>query len=255
MAHVNSLVCSDHAACVESCKTCMQVVIEGCRLRRENKAIQTSILEKGAIIKSLQLKLNVLNEATQNEIKLPAKAQQASLHNILDDFVMPGSFFEITKDPQKSLAFLIKTGVLRSSYNCKRCGQTCKIEHAGYMGFFWACVACSWRVSVKDGTFWAKCQLPVEKVLLFLFLFLMDCKDTEIERYLDIGLFSAQKYSKRLRKLIVKNWLDNLPKFTGTVEISEVNFFKRKIEIGKSKRPPRWVVGLIERDTGRSFIQ
>jgi hypothetical protein len=82
-----------------------------------------SLLEKGARIKALQTKLNLLNEATANEVKVGPKMQKQSIDTILADFVTPGSFFEITKDPVKSLAFLMKTGVFQNKLPCRSCGK------------------------------------------------------------------------------------------------------------------------------------
>mmetsp|Transcript_19876 Transcript_19876/g.19890 ORF Transcript_19876/g.19890 Transcript_19876/m.19890 type:complete len:151 (+) Transcript_19876:596-1048(+) len=80
-------------------------------------------------------------------------------------------------------------------------------------------------------------------------------KDSEIANLLDCSPTHIIHLSRRIRKLACKEFMRNLPKFNGVVEIDEQNFIQRKIEIGKGKAPQKWVLLMYERDTKLAYLE
>ena len=61
--------------------------------------------------------------------------------------------------------------------------------------------------------------------------------------------------SRKLRGYIVKDFLQKFTPLDGVVEVHQMNFIKRKIEIGKSKVKEKLVLILYERNSGQMYME
>ena len=59
----------------------------------------------------------------------------------------------------------------------------------------------------------------------------------------------------QIRHTISNHFVNTLPKFTGTVEIDETNFFKKKIALPGRAGRCTWVFGLWERESRQTYME
>lgn len=72
-----------------------------------------------------------------------------------------------------------------------------------------------------------------------MFLWVIYIKDADVAHLLDVTVSNISKLSRKLRKLVVADFLERFEKFQGVAEVGAINFVRRKIEIGKGKTPQK----------------
>ena len=88
-----------------------------------------------------------------------------------------------------------------------------------------------------------------------MIMWVLRARDIEIAHLMEFSPGFVSALTTRLRKVVAKDYLDNLPVFKGVVEIDIKNFVKRKIEIGKSKAKQRWVLIICERERKLTYME
>jgi IS1 family transposase len=265
-------LCPNHKGQYIKCSTCLQTIVSSWSYKTDNKAILATLSDTKDEIDQLKTEIQKLEgerkdrrvvQGTQ-EMPLPVSCPVKNLGSFLQHFlnlILPGSYFEVARHPELSLSFMLKNGLIPTTKPCPACTDSSgtaidmRLDSNSFSGYCFICPVCETRLSVKHNTIWHKANMSVEKMLLFLLLWTVGLKDTEIARLTDSDLGAVRALSQKFRRLVGWYFLSNLPLFTGVVEIDETNFFRRKIEIGKGKNNERWVVGLYNRETKLTYME
>ncbi|CAG9332001.1 unnamed protein product [Blepharisma stoltei] len=262
-------ICHDHAQNFYDCSCCLQnyaqfnsQLIYNKKLMKIKCDEQLEIKKYLAKIHSLETKLRTsAEEKTQGYLCPTRKVKNQRLVDYLKELPLPHVFFNICKDQELAMAFLLRSGIFPESRKCKSCidengyYKEMNFEYNGYMGYLFRCEKCGVKYNVKEGTYWEKCSFTIEKIVLFMFLWVCYMKDNEVAQLLDVTPSCISKLSRKLRKLVVSDFLSSFTPFTGVVEIGTINFVRRKIEIGKGKTPQKWIMILFERGSKNCYIE
>lgn len=243
-----SCICEEHYDNFLHCPHCFNRLKKAEEIKAENKRLMEEVQQRQNYLKSVLGKINILEErmrvlSNKTEKTDPFRWSE-NVENDLLSKDLPSNFFNLCKDPELAMSFLVQSGTIPKTRKCDKCftdsgAPDMKLENYGALGFSFRCPQCFAKSSVKEHTFWSRCQLSIEKILLFVFLWVLYVKDADVASLLDSTASHIASLSRKLRKLTCKDFLDNIPKFTGVVEIDEQNFVKRKIEIGKGKTPAK----------------
>ena len=256
---IKDFYCQEHGDSFQKCRECFQMLCSAKALRTQNKLLLGEMRSSKLKLSHLSGEVKLLEkrlEFVAEESKLARfRDPSLSLRDYLHQLELPNNFFQICKDSELSLSFLLKSDLLPSSRECHKCFQAMNLENHGYAGYLFVCAKCRVQSSVKQDTFWHGLQMPPQKIVTFLFLWVLELKDSEIANMVDATQKSVSYISRKMRQLVSKDYCSKLPKFSGVVEIEVNNFIKRKIEIGKGKRPPKWVLVMFERETKLVYLE
>jgi transposase-like protein len=259
-------ICSDHSDYFMNCEHCSLVAVNAYQLKAANKKL---LLETHKVNEEIArykcqiayLEAQLAGHSAHETTRLTQIDRYEDLAERLLSTTLPPNLMQICRDPQDSLAFLLQNNIFKPFHPCGKCfeadgsNKLCKLMFSSSNSFSWQCMGCKHRANVKDGSPWQRYTISPDRLTLFLFLWSIEMRDVEIGRFIDMGSAVSSSMSKTIREIVAKHFCDNFTPFTGTVEVSEVNFFKRKIEIGKSRRKEKWVLGFIERETRRTYLE
>lgn len=206
------------------------------------------------LISTLEFHFRRISRATLSEQPSSLVSTTGKLQDHLMQLSLPDCFFNVCKDQELAMSFLMKAGIIPVTRTCL-CKQDMRLECYGYLGYTYKCPSCKKQSTAKDLTFWAKSNLSLDRILLFLFLWVLNLQTRDIACLLDISAGLSAGMARRLRQLTVQNYCERFRKLNGVVEIAERNFVKRKIEIGKSKAREKWVLVLFEREGRRAHLE
>ncbi|XP_069683073.1 uncharacterized protein [Periplaneta americana] len=169
------------------------------------------------------------------------------------------------KNDEEAMDFMIEHGVIKDSTLCGRCEGPLKLVR-GSMRFQCgkyirkgkkAPMKCCFTVSGKKGTFFGNCNLPMLTVFRFVsfLLHLKPPRHTLVKEELRMSDSSVVNWYSCCREVFIYSIQQDSEVIGGeglTVEIHEAKF-------GKSKNSSHiieghWVLGGIERDTGKCFL-
>lgn len=188
---------------------------------------------------------------------------------LTDDQVLgPEYFFEdvICKSSTNVLKWLARHKLIRNAYRCNTCEESMLMKKESRLqdGFRWRCTRCGGTKSVRDGSFFSKSKLSLQKLVKLLYLWCMDTPQTFILHELQMSDTSQKTISdwcNLCRELCDREIEINFEQIGGIhesgmsriVEIGESFFFRRKYHFGDFT-PGQWVFGGIERGSKRCFL-
>ena len=127
--------------------------------------------------------------------------------------------------------------------------------------FKWSyrCHRCKNWYSMKKDTFFDHCNLPLDKALYIMYLWMKGDDQQQICYETTISRQTCSNWLSTLRDVCVLQIESELEiaKIGGpnhTVEIDESHLFKRKYERGRIHSTAQWVIGGIDRETKETFI-
>lgn len=176
----------------------------------------------------------------------------------------PREIYGKMNDKLQWLQWLAEHRLVRNSAVCGRCAMPMALVARAEVsdGYSWRCRDCQCRSSVRADSFFSNCDLTTEQITMIMFFWLHQVKLKHVLRFEDISWPTGVNYNNYFR-LECRNWLANQnPQLGGFdvnggsifVEVDESYFFHRKYHRGNRRRG-EWVVGLVERDTCRCWLE
>ena len=243
----------------ESCFACHDFANSMVSLNRTLWKKRTKIQEeivrlKAAVLIAEETKktLKIQKIGLENLIRHP---KNVPLSESLLSLDLPKDFFSIVTREDLTLAFMIQSNFIPLKIPCKHCGSDMFIYYFTYASYVFHCSNCKCFKKIKNITFFKASLLTLEKILLFIFLWVLGLRDLEIANLLENSKSYISATTKKFRKAVGEEYLKDPPKFSGVVEIGISDFIKRKIEIGKSKAKNKWIIILAERETRQIYIE
>jgi transposase-like protein len=229
---------------------------------QDAKEIELQLKKRLEVLEARYRSLTSLQPQTETQT-LPMKIlKQFDLCEYLLNLSLPKSFFSMLNNHDYCMSFFLKSGLISTEKRCFDCilpdgsPPSMKLMHFPTRGFEYICQICKKSRNFLSGTIWEKSNLSIDKMLQFLFLWVMDMKIFDISWVINLDRIYVTSLVNKLRKIVSYHFVTTLPKFRGIVEIDESCFFKREgNDIGGAKKETRWVFGLYERETKLTYMQ
>ena len=179
--------------------------------------------------------------------------------------IRPRELYGAMENKQQWLEWLATHRLIRNAANCGNCRRPMALVARAESsdGFSWRCRPCNTRCSVRTASFFAYCDLSTEKIVMLLFYWLHEVKCKHVMFFEDITSWDTIVNYNNYFRLECRNWLLNNQAQIGGfdangqsifVEADESYFFHRKYHRGRHRRG-KWVVGLVERGSGRCWFE
>lgn len=251
-------MCGKHVQRYSTCDDCYDKLIYGFTNRKRSQNLLKKLRSEVEATDKLKGEIEFLKHELNDLCvvnKVPPTFRLGDLYKELSTKPLPKSFFTICESAESALSYFLKLGILPSTPTCKKCGDNMKLQGRAGLGFIYKCLGCRARQDIKTGTFWEKVPMQVNQILWYMILWAVKARDIEIANLMELSHAFISGLTAKIRKILSKDYIDKLPKFTGVVEIDIKNFIKRKIEIGKSKAKERWVLIMVERERKITHMQ
>jgi hypothetical protein len=186
--------------------------------------------------------------------------------NLLDVFdCIPRTLYSAMNNRMEWLTWLAEHCLIRNNNDCARCQSPMNLVRRAESpdGYSWLCNNCSTRTSVRTGSFFANCVLSTEKIVMVLFYWVYEVKCKHVMLFEELVSWDTLVNYNNYFRIECHNWILNQQQQLGGfdvngqplyVEVDESYFFHRKYHRGGHRRGT-WVVGLIERDSGRCWLE
>ena len=255
--------CSEHGVVNNSdCKNCMsKQEISICLINLNKKLIQErkkKESENDKLKALISIAEEKLKQTSTDKIRLDENSAQTVGIPLSDHFSqlrIPNDFFSIVTKEEFAIAFMVQVNFLPASIFCQKCSAEMKIIYYESCGYIYSCYLCSSKNKIRNVTCFQNSPLNIEKILLFVFFWVLGIRDLEISNLLEVSHQYISSISRKVRQVVGEEFLKDPPKFSGVVEIDELDFIKRKIEIGKSKVAKKWILVMIERGTKQMYME
>ena len=201
--------------------------------RKEEKNINIDKLKALISVAEEKLKRTTTDKLTLDDSFSQVKG--IALSSYFSELRVPNDFFSIVTREEFAIAFLLQSKFLPYSVTCQKCNIEMKITYYGFSGYIYYCFQCNSRNKLKNVTCFQSSPLNIEKILLFIFFWVLGIRDLDITNLLETSNHYTSVVSRKIRQLVGEEYVKDLPQFSGIVEIDELDFIKKKIEIGKSK--------------------
>lgn len=177
----------------------------------------------------------------------------------------PRTLYSAMENKLEWLQWLAEHRLIRNVNNCATCQRPMTFVRRAESpdGHSWLCNTCNTRTSVRTGSFFAKCVLSTEKIVMMLFYWVFEVKCKHVMLFEELTSWDTVVNYNNFFRLECRNWILNQAYDLGGfdangdpsyVEVDESYFFHRKYHRGRYRRGT-WVVGLIERHTGRCWLE
>lgn len=172
---------------------------------------------------------------------------------------------EIGEDDMGILRWLAGRRLLANSCLCETCNEPMSLNHFqdSVDKFRWYCKDCKQRKSVRAGSFFERSHLPLRQIVTFLYAWSNGWSLKDASREAGFQSLHTQTDWANFCREVCSTYLENNPIELGgidlntneplVVEIDESVFCKRKYHRGR-RRDHTWVLGAIERHSGRCFL-
>lgn len=186
--------------------------------------------------------------------------------HLLDDFdCTPRTLYAAMDHGIHWLQWLAEYRLIRNSNDCARCQRPMNFVRRAESpdGYSWLCNNCNTRTSVRTGSFFAKCVLSTEKIVMMLFYWVYEVKCKHVMLFEEISSWDTIVNYNNFFRLECRNWILNLQVDLGGfdangqscyVEVDESYFFHTKYHRGRFRRGT-WIVGLVERHSGKCWFE
>lgn len=257
-------ICNTHREMLTYCGPCLETAATTWSFDKDNHQLTKDLRHLKAVTMGLEEKLrnletsynDIANRSIITDSHLPVDyVKKHSLKEYLLNLQLPSNLFGIIRDVQSSASFLLQSGAFDTSKKCA-CGNDMKIVNdLGRENYAYLC-ECGKATSLFEGTIWEESNLPFDKILLFLFLWIMNLSIRDITQVLGANRASMIDLDIKLTKIVSDHYLRVLPKFRGIVEIDESCFRKSSKPLNFGAAPnDKWVFGLYERESKRVYME
>lgn len=177
----------------------------------------------------------------------------------------PREIYAAMNDPLQWLQWLAEHRLIRNTNDCGVCHRPMALVRRGESPemFSWRCRGCDTRASVRTGSFFAHCVLSIDKVVMMMYYWSHEVLAKHVMSFEEIVDWHIMVDYNNFFRVECENWLNiqqvhiggfdasGLPMF---VEVDETFYFHRKYHRGMRRRGI-WVVGLVERGSGRCWLE
>lgn len=171
---------------------------------------------------------------------------------------------QATNDVFTTMEFLAKRSLLKNSQLCNNCNVHCMLAAytQGIDKKMWKCPTCGLRKSIRDGSFFTGSHLPLSKIVILIYCFANDFPQDQVKYEAEIqNQNTVIDWFNFIREEIDIHLTQQATMIGGfdangeptIVEVDESKYFHRKYHRG-ALRQGHWVVGGIERDSGKCFL-
>lgn len=169
--------------------------------------------------------------------------------------------FLLPRSEEEAVRFLQEKGVFAKHRTCSS-NHVMKLQTSERRGYFWRCTKATCnnkRISIRDGTWFRYCSLPLVKALHFLFNWTLELSSGKCcAKQQGMQSYMTLEWNKCITEVLAED-LDRRPcrKIGGEgriVEVDETVFAKHEHVSGKVVRS-QWTVAGICRETGQSFLK
>lgn len=168
----------------------------------------------------------------------------------------------------QTLRWLACHSLIANSRVCPACHVFMRYDRNGGArdGRVWSCRGCGHRRTVRSGSFFSRSKLHLTDIIIMIYKWSDEIPMTSIMRELEWTSWKTMVNWASLCRDVCVTWVNNNPPLIGgvtlgaqvlplEVEIDESYFFKRKNNHGRRARMGIWVVGGVERGSGKCFMR
>ena len=177
----------------------------------------------------------------------------------------PRDIYSVMNDKLQWLQWLAKHRLIRNNNDCGNCNSAMTLVRRAEApeGYSWMCRPCNTRRSVRSGSFFAKCVLTTDKIIMNMYYWTYAVKSTHVMMFEDIVDWHILVDYNNFFRVECDNWVKRQQVDLGgfdtngqpiVVEVDESYFFHRKYHRGRFRRG-NWVVGLVERVSGKCWLE
>jgi transposase-like protein len=253
-------ICPSHRRGILDCGSCFEMMSSSALLVGEEtalkKALESATSTKEALERQKQELIDSLITIKEklylkNPILPKRYIRDSQLVEYILNLSMPLNILTIIYDAELALAFLFQKKMLRSSLKCK-CSKDCVLKRQN-KHFYFVC-DCGGIFHVTHNSFWEKYELPPGKIVLMVFLWVMNTNNPNISQVLCLDTGIVNEIIDKIRGIVSQHYVDTLPKFKGVVEIDESCFKTGRDRFNRFLKD-RWVFGLYERERKLVYMQ
>ena len=163
------------------------------------------------------------------------------------------------RTPEAAMVWLARRKLLKNEMMCTVCNVPCQLQlySQGADGKRWSCELCSRKISVRDGSFFTRSHLSLEKIALCMYCFSQDFPQNVTMAEADIPRGNTVvdwfNFCREDIGVFLERHATEIGGFGEIVEIDETKYFHRKYHRGQW-RDGHWVFGGVERGSGRCFL-
>lgn len=171
---------------------------------------------------------------------------------------MLNALFSLISNEHEFLGFLQFYGLLLNRKKCIKCKRECGIYKRNRKYFF-QCNKKKCRkqyTAIPKNSFLSNARLNMTVIVQLIFCFINDMTSTQIKKMLGLSASTVSDWLNFFREVCEVAIMNSSEKLGGEgkiVEIDESVFGKRKYNKGRMVKS-RWVIGGIERGTGKCFL-
>jgi hypothetical protein len=243
----------------KKCKKCSESKIEEMQLLKETRILEKEVQSLAIAkyrytnkLKQLQASIEKLGNGRLSS-QLPAPyLRKTDLLNYYLNLKLPTSLFQIIRRKEDTIAYMLQSGMYIPLKKCF-CGKAVQLTQLKYEDIAYLC-QCGASFHMFESSVWERFHLIPEKILLFMFLWLMGQKLKSARQLVDISKEKARMLEDFLLELISEHFVSTFEKFHGIVEIDE-SCFKHTTTSRSRSQPERWVFGLYEREGKRNYME
>jgi len=177
----------------------------------------------------------------------------------------PRDIYDSMNDDMQWLIWLAEHRVIVNKNDCANCQRPMSLVRRTESpdGYSWKCVRCNTRTSIRTGSFFDHCLLSTQKIVMMLYYWIYEVKCKHVMLFENIDSWDTIVKYNNFFRMQCHNWLQTeqveLGGFDANgqptyIEVDETYFLHRKYHRGRHRRG-KWVVGIIERVSGRTWME
>ena len=252
-------ICKDHRARNSTCDQCFENHIDRNLIMKEARSLKREVLSITQRKKKAAKKLKVLMMSIE-------KLGNGRVTSVLPSFYMKKnstleyymnikthmSIFDVVRSRVDSVAYMLQNGLLLPLETCG-CGKPLTLGQGDYEELLFIC-PCKRTYKLFERSIWEHINIPAEKILLFIFLWLMGLKDKHLRTLVSVAKPNAMILEGLLYDQISQHFIRTMGKLRGVVEIDE-SCFKHSTTSKSKTQPDKWVFGFFERERKRNYME
>jgi transposase-like protein len=244
-------ICQGHKERTQECLECFDTDLNSNLILKEHRKLKKEI----ELLNRKKEKLSEKVVGVSRFIGL-ADIKHDTIPTCLMDFLttakIPSSVFTIIKNKEIAISYLLQSGLYVPNTTCE-CGKPLNLIEDSNQTYLFVC-SCSKTYKFFDRSIWKDYNLTPERLIVFIFLWIMGCKKRDIVAMLGIPKLISTAMDEFLSARVSDYFLENFIKFTGVVEIDESCFRNSRL-LNVKLKAQKWVFGLYERSRKLNYME
>ncbi len=165
---------------------------------------------------------------------------------------------EARRGNERFVRWLMAEGFLHDSMRCERCLTIMRLERDYSVGkdhFSWRCPRfnCRSRISVRDGSFFARSKLTLRKQLQIVINFMAESSALSTSLRLRVNRKSVTEVYYKVRYAFSASLVTSPITFTRGFEYEVDELYLKHVRYGPNDFRNIWVAGIVERQTRKTI--